>query len=38
MDYIQTETVKRIENLIKRDNLDANFVYAELKKIQSDFR
>lgn len=37
MDYIQTETVKRIENLIKRDNLDANFVYAELKKFNQTF-
>lgn len=37
MDYIETETCERIQNVIKNDNLNASFKYFELKKYNQSF-
>jgi adenine-specific DNA-methyltransferase len=37
MDYINSVTSPRIEAVIKRDNLDASFVYFELKKYNQEY-
>ena len=37
MDYVETETCFRLKNLIKRDELDDDFLYFELKKYNQTF-
>ena len=37
MDYVETETCLRLKNLIKRDELDDDFLYFELKKYNQTF-
>ncbi|MDB4126076.1 site-specific DNA-methyltransferase [Candidatus Marinimicrobia bacterium] len=37
MDYIETETCLRLKNLIKKDKLDYDFLYFELKKYNQTF-
>ena len=37
MDYVETETCLRLKNLIKRDELDDDFIYFELKKYNQTF-
>ncbi len=37
MDYVESVTCKRVQKVIEKDNLQANFVYLELKKYNQTF-